>query len=226
MADVLQRLKGGLIVSCQPVPGGALDRPGIVAAFARAALDGGAVGLRIEGLANLAAVRAITDAPVIGLIKVDLDDSPVRITPCLDDVRGLVAGGADIVAVDATDRARPVAVADLLAEIRALGALSMADCASLADARVAHDLGFDILGSTMSGYTDGPVPEGPDLDLIAGMRRLGGFVVAEGRYQTPAQAAQAIAAGADAVVAGSAITRPEHVTEWFVTAIRHAGGAA
>lgn len=226
MGDVLHRLRGGLIVSCQPVPGGALDRPEIVAAFALAALDGGAAGLRIEGLANLAAVRAATDAPVIGLIKVDRDDTAVRISPLVDHVRGLVAGGADIVAVDATDRARPVPVARLLAEIHRNGALAMADCASAEDARAARDLGFDILGSTMSGYTGGPVPEGPDLGLVADLAALGRFVVAEGRYQTPAQAAAAIAAGADAVVAGSAITRPEHVTGWFAAAIRRARGAA
>jgi putative N-acetylmannosamine-6-phosphate epimerase len=71
----------------------------------------------------------------------------------------------------------------------------------------------------MSGYTGGPVPEGPDLALVTGLSRIGPFVIAEGRYQTPAQAALAIGAGADAVVAGSAITRPEHVTQWFVQAI-------
>ncbi|MBW7923000.1 MAG: putative N-acetylmannosamine-6-phosphate 2-epimerase [Rubellimicrobium sp.] len=223
--DVLGRIRGGLVVSCQPVPGGALDRPGIVAAFAQAALDGGAVGLRIEGLANLAAVRAVTDAPVIGLIKVDRDDTPVRITPLVEHVQGLIAGGADIVAVDATDRIRPVPLPDLLAAIRAGGALAMADCATAADGQAAQALGFDILGSTMAGYTGGPVPEGPDLGLVRALAATGGFVVAEGRYQAPAQAAQAIAAGASAVVAGSAITRPEHVTAWFAEAIRSAGAA-
>lgn len=227
MRDLLGQLRGRLIVSCQPVPGGPLDRPEFVAAFAQAALDGGAAGLRIEGEANLRAVRAaLPQAPVIGLIKVDLADSAVRITPLADHVRALVAVGADIVAVDATDRPRPVGVADLLREIRLGGALAMADCATLAEGEAATALGFDILGSTLSGYTGGPEPEEPDLDLVAGLARLGRFVIAEGRYRTPAQAAAAISAGATAVVAGSAITRPEHVTSWFAAAIASAGGEA
>lgn len=220
---ILAELRGGLVVSCQPVPGGPLDRPDIVAAFALAALDGGAVGLRIEGLANLRAVRAVTSAPVIGLIKRDLEDSPVRITPLLQDVRDLIEAGADIIACDATDRVRPVAVTDLIGAVRATGRLAMADCATAADGQRAAMLGADVLGSTMSGYIDGPVPDLPDLDLVAALATLHSFVIAEGRYQAPAQAAQAMMAGASAVVAGSAITRPEYVTAWFVAAIT--GGA-
>lgn len=224
MSLILDKLRGGLIVSCQPVTGGPMDRPEIVSAFALAALDGGAVGLRIEGIENLHAVRRATTAPVIGLVKVDLPDSPVRITPLIENVKALIGAGADIVAVDATDRARPVLLAALLAEIRAGGALAMADCALAADGRTAHALGFDVLGSTMSGYTGGPVPDGPDLGLVRALAGIGSFVVAEGRYQAPADAAAAMAAGADAVVAGSAITRPEHVTGWFVAAMQGVAG--
>lgn len=219
MTQLLDLLRGGLIVSCQPVPGGPMDHPEITAAMARAVLAGGACALRIEGVANLRAVRAITSAPVIGLIKADLPDSPVRITPTLADVAALVAAGADIVAFDATDRPRPAPVAAIAKAIRAAGRLAMADCAGVADGQRALALGVEILGSTLSGYLGGPVPEGPDLALVRGLAGLGGFVVAEGRYYSPAQAAQAMAAGADAVVAGSAITRPEHVTRWFADAI-------
>ncbi len=200
-----------------------MDRPDIVAAFALAAIDGGACGLRIEGIDNLRAVRRVTDMPVIGLVKVDLPDSPVRITPLIAHVDALVEAGADIVAFDATDRPRPVARAALVARIDALGALAMADCATAADGVAAAQLGCAILGSTMSGYTGGQVPEGPDLGILGALAGLGRFVIAEGRYQAPADAAAALAAGADAVVAGSAITRPEHVTGWFVAAMRGAG---
>ncbi|MCX7301551.1 MAG: putative N-acetylmannosamine-6-phosphate 2-epimerase [Rhodobacterales bacterium] len=224
MTVILDKLRGGLMVSCQPVTGGPMDRPDIVAAFALAALDGGAVGLRIEGIANLKAVRQVTDAPVIGLVKLDLTDSPVRITPLIENVQGLIRAGADIVAVDATERERPVPLPRLLMEIRSRGALAMADCALPSDGQTARDLGFDVLGSTMSGYTGGPVPDGPDLDLVRALSSMGRFVVAEGRYQAPADAAAAMAAGADAVVAGSAITRPEHVTAWFVAAMRGVAG--
>lgn len=219
MAKVLESLRGGLIVSCQPVPGGPMDRPEIVAAMALAALNGGAVGLRIEGLANISAVRSLTQAPVIGLIKRDLDDSPVRITPLVQDVRDLAAAGADIIAFDATDRPRPATLATLMAAIRSTNCLAMADCSNAADGRVAHALGAEILGSTLSGYTGDRVPQGPDLELVAALALIGGFIVAEGRYHVPELAAQAMSVGADAVVAGSAITRTEHVTSWFVEAI-------
>jgi N-acylglucosamine-6-phosphate 2-epimerase len=221
--SVLARLRGGLIVSCQPVVGGPLDRPEIVAALALAALEGGAVGLRIEGLANLRAVRPVTDAPIIGLIKRDMDGFDPRITPTLADVEGLVAEEADIIAVDATDRARPVPVADLLGAILSAGRIAMADCATAEEARVARGMGAHITGSTLSGYTGGAVPDAPDLDLVRAMAGQGGFIMAEGRYHRPEQAAAALRAGADAVVVGSAITRPEHVTGWFAEAMREAG---
>ncbi len=220
MSDLLRLLRGGLIVSCQPVPGGPLDRPDITAATALAVLDGGACGLRVEGIANLRAVRSVTSAPIIGLIKVDLASSPVRITPTVEDVRALIEAGADIVAFDATDRERPQPLAQIIAAIRQSGRLAMADCATVEDGRTARSLGVEILGSTMSGYVGDTAPEGPDLDLVGALAGVGGFVIAEGRYHVPALAAQAMAAGADAVVAGSAITRPEHVTRWFVDAIR------
>ncbi|MBL2838304.1 N-acetylmannosamine-6-phosphate 2-epimerase, partial [Klebsiella pneumoniae] len=91
LAQLDQRIRhhGGLIVSCQPVPGSPLDNPAIVAAMALAAEQAGAVALRIEGLANLQAVRPLVTVPVIGLIKRDLPDSPVRITPWLEDIDAL-----------------------------------------------------------------------------------------------------------------------------------------
>ena len=96
MRDVLAELRGGLVVSCQPVTGGPMDRPEIVAAMAAAAIAGGAHGVRVEGLANLQAARAVTKAPIIALIKRDLPDSPVRITPFASDVQDLAAAGADV----------------------------------------------------------------------------------------------------------------------------------
>lgn len=221
---MLDGLGGRLIVSCQPVPGGPMDRPDIVAALALAALAGGAAGLRIEGVANLAAVRAATRAPIVGLVKRDLADAPVRITPLLGDVDALVEAGADIVAVDATDRPRPVAVAALIGRIRARGRLAMADCATAAEGAAARDAGAAVLGSTLSGYTGGPVPDEPDYALVAELARLGAFAVAEGRFHRPEQAARARALGADAVVVGSAITRPEHVTGWFARAVEGGHG--
>lgn len=48
--DLRISANGGLIVSCQPVPGSPLDKPEIVAAMALAAEQAGAVALRIEGV--------------------------------------------------------------------------------------------------------------------------------------------------------------------------------
>lgn len=221
---VLQRLKGGLVASCQPVDDGPMDRPDIVAAMARAAVAGGAVGLRIEGVDNLRAVRPVVDVPIIGIVKTDLTDSPVRITVTVDDALALADAGADIIAYDATPRARPSAREDVLAAILGRGLIAMADCATLEDGRVALAGGAAILGSTLSGYTAETAgrDDGPDFELIAAFHALGAFVMAEGRVNTPELAAKAMLAGADAVTVGSALTRLEHVTEWFATAVRSA----
>lgn len=219
MALDLSTLDKGLIVSCQPVKGGAMDRAEMVVGFALAALDGGATALRIESASYVAAVRAATDRPIIGLVKRDLNDSPVRITPLLSDVEALADAGADLIAYDATQRLRPVETAALVAAIHARGRLAMADCAVLADAEQALAEGADVVGSTLAGYTGPTEPTEPDLALVAAMRRLTPHVVAEGNIRTPALAALARQAGASMVVVGSAITRPEHVTAWFRAAL-------
>lgn len=220
MAAILERLRGGLIVSVQPVRGGPLDRPDIVRALALAALAGGAAGLRVEGLRDLVAVRAATDRPIIGLIKRHLPGLGVRITPFADDVRAVAYGGADIVAVDATARERPEPLGDLVRAIHGSGKVAMADLADPLEAQAAAALGFEVLGSTLAGYTrGGPEPDAPDLELVAALHALGRFTIAEGNIRTAAQATAARAAGADAVCVGSAITRPEHSTAWFVRAL-------
>ena len=221
-SQCVESLRGGLIVSCQPVIGGPMDAPAFVAAMALAALAGGAAGLRIEGLANLRAVRAATSAPIIGLIKRNVPDSDIYITPTEADVAALCEAGADIVAFDATLRPRPVTVAALAAAAHAAGKLAMADCAMAADGAAAVAAGVDVVGSTLSGYTGGPVSDVPDLALVTALAGLGCPVFAEGRYRTPAQAQSAILAGALAVVVGSAITRIEHIAAWFADAVRAA----
>jgi N-acylglucosamine-6-phosphate 2-epimerase len=45
-------------------------------------------------------------------------------------------------------------------------------------------------------------------------------LIAEGRIATPEQAVRALALGAYAVVVGSAITRPQWITERFVEKLR------
>jgi len=222
---VVTRLAGGLIASCQPVRGGVFDRPELVALFALAALDGGAVGLRLESLADLRAVRAALDAagrsvPITGLVKRVEPGTDVFITPRLDDVRALVEAGADVVAFDATQRARPAPVAVLVEEIHARGALAMADVSTEAEGVAAHAAGADFVASTLSGYVPGtPDLPGPDLELVTRLARAGARVVAEGRVATPADAAAARARGAFAVTVGTAFSRPEWIVRAFVEAV-------
>lgn len=215
----LADLENALIVSCQPVPGGPMDNAPSVVGFALAALAGGATALRIESLDYVRAVRAATSAPIIGIVKQDRLDSAVRITPTVELAAALCDAGADIVAVDATRRPRPVGVTELIQAIKSRGKLAMADCSDADDAREALAAGADLVGSTMSGYTGGPTPDGPDYDLLVAMRRLTPHVVAEGRVHTPAQAAHALRSGAFCVVVGSALTRTEHATAWFRSAL-------
>lgn len=218
-------IKNSLIVSCQPVPDGPTDTAQFVIGFARAAVEAGAKALRIESVAYVKAVRAAVSVPIIGIVKRDLDDSPVRITPFVADAEALMDAGADIVAFDATQRERPASISDLVQAVKARGRLSMADCSSLDDARNALAAGADFVGTTLSGYVGGPEPVDPDIVLIAAMRELTPYVIAEGRIRTTEQAAAAARAGAFAVVVGSAITRTEHVTSWFRDAVAAAYGA-
>ena len=224
MSALLDRLRGGLVASCQPVDSGPMDRPDIVAAMAKAAVDGGAAGLRIEGIENLRAARTVTDVPIIGIVKSDYRDTPVRITVSTDHVLGLVAAGADIVAYDATDRPRLHDRDVIQNTILDSGALAMADCATFADGKRALAGGAVILGTTLSGYTTETETDddAPDLGLIRAFRKLGVFTMAEGRFDTPGLAGAAIRAGADAVTVGSSLTRLEIVTGRFARAIRAA----
>lgn len=222
LAALEARLNGGLIVSCQPVDNGPMDRDDIVAALAAAAIAGGAAGVRIERASRVAAVRTAIDAPIIGIVKRDLANSPVRITPFVEDVQDLLHAGADVIAVDATARARPVAIAALFAAIRTGGALAMADCANAEEAMTAHEMGFDIIGTTLSGYTGGEIPAEPDYNLLSLLHTRVPRVMAEGRFNTPAQVTEARRRGAWAVTVGTAITRTEVVTGWFAEAMRSA----
>ncbi len=147
-----ESLKGALVVSCQPVPGGPFDDPASVVRFALAAQAAGASALRIEGVANVAAVAAACSLPIIGLVKRDLPDTPVRITPWLEDVNALSEAGATIIAFDATDRIRPVPVKALVQAAHAQGRIAMADVATLDEAKSASALGADIIGTTMALY--------------------------------------------------------------------------
>ena len=220
--QVFQRIQHGLIASCQPVDDGPMDKPEIVAAMAQASVIGGAAGIRIEGVENLKAARPTVQVPIIGIVKRDLPDSPIRITPFLHDIEALAKAGADIIAVDRTRRPRPVELESAVKKIHELGCLAMADCSNLEEGLHCQKLGFDIIGSTMSGYTGGVVPKEPDYQLVKDLKKAGCRVMAEGRYNTPELAKTAIEIGADFVTVGSALTRLEHLVSWFAAAVKSA----
>lgn len=222
MLSVLDRLAGGLVVSCQAYPGEPLRDPDVMARMARAVVGGGAVGVRAQGLADLELMAGQLEVPLIGLVKVGTEG--VFITPTLADALAVAAAGADVVAVDATDRERPDGgtFPEIVRGVHhRTGCLVMADVSTYEEGCRAAEAGADLVGTTLSGYTaSSPTMAGPDLDLVA---RLSGAievpVVAEGRIHTTQEATAALAAGAHCVVVGTAITHPTSITRWFVEAI-------
>jgi N-acylglucosamine-6-phosphate 2-epimerase len=206
---VLEQLRGKLIVSVQAKDGSALDEPSVLAAMARAARDAGAAGLRMQGVANIAAARKRTSVPMIGIIKRAYEGFEPYITATLAEVDALLATGVEIVAFDATGRPRPggMQVEQLIAAIRAGGALAMADCATAGDAERAAAAGAEIVASTLCGYTKETAGARlPALDLVRAAVKTGAFAICEGGIHSPAEAGAALEAGADAVVVGTAIT--------------------
>ena len=163
MSNALSAIEAGLVVSVQAPRGGPLDDPSHVAAIAAAVSESGASGIRAEGGADIAAVKAAVGVPVIGLRKRDLDDSPVRITPTLADAHEVVAAGADVLAVDATLRPGPGGQprSEFLEELRTLRQPVLADVDSLAAGVAAREAGAAAVATTLSGYTRGPRRRSP-----------------------------------------------------------------
>lgn len=223
LAASLAALRGGLVVSCQAYSGEPMRSPETMAQVAASALIGGAVGIRAQGLGDIALIHERVELPLIGLWKDGHAD--VFITPTLRHAIGVHAAGADIVALDGTRRERPdgLTLAETIRRLKdQTGALVMADTGSLDDARAAEDAGADCVGTTLAGYTpERPKGSGPDIDLIATIAAAVRVpVIAEGRIHAPAQAAEAMSAGAFSVVVGTAITHPASITRWFAEAVR------
>ena len=216
----LERLRGRLIVSCQANPDSPLRDTYIITRLALAAIKGGADALRIQSFDDVQAVRAVTELPIIGLTKTDREDTDVYITPTSAEAVRLAELGADIVALDATLRPRPEPLREMFAAVHAAGAQVMADISTLEEAQAAYDLGADIVGTTLAGYTPHSRQLcGPDWELLAELKAAGLPFIAEGRLNSPAEAKKALELGAYAVVVGSAITRPDVITSWFREAV-------
>ncbi|GAC1564440.1 MAG: N-acetylmannosamine-6-phosphate 2-epimerase [Vulcanimicrobiaceae bacterium] len=217
--SVLDRLRGGLIVSVQAEPESVLNTPATIALLARCAEINGAAGVRIEGTARIAAVRAAVTIPIVGIVKRAYDGFPPYITTTRDEIAAVAAAGAEIVAFDATDRPRfgGADVHALVVAARHAGLVTMADCATEADAERAIACEADIVATTLAGYT--PETAGrdlPALDLVATISRRHPFAVCEGGVNDPAVVAHAFECGAGAVVVGTAITNVDVLVRRYV----------
>jgi N-acylglucosamine-6-phosphate 2-epimerase len=218
----LHRLRGGLVVSCQAPPESPLHGPPMMAAMAQAAMRGGAAGIRANGVADIAAIRAVVTAPILGILKVP-NNGGVFITPTGETARAVITAGTRLVALDGTMRPRPgsESLSAVIAAIHAAGGAALADVATMRDGEYALACGADAVGTTLSGYTpDSPWQEEPDFDLLRALVAQSSVpVFAEGRFWTREQARAAINLGASFVVIGTAITNPIAITERFVAAM-------
>ncbi len=215
-----------MIVSCQAEGDDPFNRPELLALFARAAAMGGAVGLRACGGENITAIRAAVDLPVIGITKSMFSDGSVLITADFADVGGLIDAGAQIIALDATQRVRPNGLAgcDFLQAVKQQHDVAvMADVATLDEGIAAGEAGADFVAPTLAGHTPycPPSSDGePNWALVEGLVKASAVpVIMEGGIWTTAQACRAVDLGVFAVVVGTAITRPRLVTRTFVKAI-------
>ena len=237
--EVLERLRGGLIGSCQAEPekGSCLAEPRDIARLAQEVLGAGACAVRICGTENIQATRTMNpDAIVIGITKGEYPDGRVLITPGPKDIYNMVASGTHIIGLDMTERTRPNGQSSVGFFREAKRAypdtLFMADIATAEEAAVAIKAGVDLVGTTLSGYTEGTESKPivcaefeyrPDTYLLCEL--IADYpdfpIIAEGRWRTSRQCSRAInRLGAWAVCAGSQITRPYMTTKWHVAAIK------
>jgi N-acylglucosamine-6-phosphate 2-epimerase len=234
--ETIEAIDGALIVSCQASSGEPLNHPDHILAMSLSAINGGARALRLEGCEN---VRHVQQAgkrlfkgklPLVGLTKDEIpaEDklTSVYITASFADAQALAEAGADFIALDATGRKRSdgLTLAETIERIHNELKLPVwADCSSFSEGHNAYEAGADIVSTTLYGYTEEtalPKEHGPGLDLLREfVAHINVPVILEGRVWTPAELTSAFEIGAYAVVVGSAITRPQLITERFVSAI-------
>lgn len=223
--EILKSIQGGLIVSCQALENEPLYSSYIMGRMAYAAYLGGACGIRANTVKDIQEIKTVVDLPIIGIIKKDYPNCDVYITPTVEEVDALVACGVEIIAIDATNRMRPFGVTldEFFKEVRDKypEQLFMADCSNLEEGIHAAEIGFDLIGTTMSGYT--PYTKGiklPNLEMMRGLvERLDKPVIAEGGVWTGEDLQSVYNTGIFAAVVGSAITRPRDITKHFKDAV-------
>lgn len=217
----LEKVKGKLIVSCQALEDEPLHSSFIMGRMAYAALIGGASGIRANTVPDIQEIKKNVDLPIIGIIKHQYGDNQVYITPTMKEIDALALEGVEIIALDGTKRERPDGntLKNLMkeAKIKYPNQLFMADISSVEEAVEAERVGFDIVGTTLVGYTEYTKGNDPLTELEKVIKAVTVPVIGEGNIDTPVKAKKALELGAYAVVVGGAITRPQQITKKFVT---------
>ena len=222
----MTNLPKGLIVSCQAPVNSPLHDPYVIAAMAQAAVNNGAVAVRIDTPSHIQAVREKVQVPIIGLWKQVITGSDVYITPQFHHAVAVAEAGADIIAIDATTRNRPgdEKLADIITLIHQhLNKPVMADVDTYEAAQLAVNAGADIVGTTLFGYTEATKnfsPPGWEL-LTQIIENLDTFVICEGGVSSPQMARKALDLGADAVVVGGAITGIDLLVKAYNSALEN-----
>lgn len=225
--EIIDLVRGQLIVSCQAPDGHAMRDTHTLTHVAKACVDGGTPAIRCGGYGGLEDISSIAEAcdvPVFGLTKEGT--TGVYITPSKKSVAAVARAGAAVVCADATFRSRPDGseFADLVPVAHEEGALIMADCATPEEIKAAYEAEADIISTTLAGYTEHrEKTPGPDYDCLReGRALIGGdaFLIGEGRFHTPADVAHGLLAGADAIIAGTAITDPGWITAYFSSLLK------
>lgn len=221
---MLDIIKGKLIVSCQALSNEPLHSSFIMGRMARAAKEGGAVAIRAQGIEDINEIKKVTKLPVIGIIKREYEDSEIYITPTKKEVDELISTKCEMIALDATNRVRPnnESLEDIINYIHEKGILVMADISTYEEALNAQKLGCDCVSTTLCGYTNySQNYDGPNLELIEKLvKDLDIPVIAEGKINTPQDLREVYNKGAFSAVVGSAITRPQLITQKFVDVIK------
>lgn len=224
VTDVLATLRGKLIVSCQALEGSAFRQAESMARFARAAVEGGAAGIRANGPEDIRAIRQVVNVPIIGIWKAVQDDGKILITPSMECAQKLVEAGAALVAIDCTARGQKFGALERVRRIREeLGVPVLADIATAEEAVEAEGAGADAVLSTLRGYTaETEHVRAFEPAFIAQLvKAVKVPVIAEGRIQRGEEVCAALEAGAYALIVGTAITRPEVITRTFAGAVEH-----
>ncbi len=226
MKEVVKQLLGKVIVSCQAYEDTPLFGSENMKKMAASAVLGGAQAFRACWVSDIKAIKSLGSYPIVGINKVfypERTDEYIFITPTFESAKELIEeAGCEVVALDCTIRPfRPKE--ELLELLKKINKhypeiAIMADCSTYEECEFAESTGYvDILATTLSmKYKK---DKGPDVELVRKIKQnLKLPVNAEGEVWEEQDIANLVEAGADMITIGSAITRPQNITERFVKA--------